>query len=159
MIWSVDQDDGSYSALSGLYPDIGINNPSLVESGNQCQVTGTFFVWNLLSFLNETQSGCGQQCPSGYDSLTTLTQVPNMVGSCPTNNPARLCCPKGNEPQNCSWRGGGGTSCNAQCNVGEVVLALDETGDDGHPTCIQGYKAFCCSSGDPEPGACFGGCK
>ena len=82
-----------------------------------------------------------------------------MVGSCPTNNPARLCCPKGNEPQNCSWRGGGGTSCNAQCNVGEVVLALDETGDDGHPTCIQGYKAFCCSSGNPEPGACFGGCK
>ncbi|KAF8816939.1 hypothetical protein BYT27DRAFT_6953579 [Phlegmacium glaucopus] len=140
MIWSVDQDDSSYSALSGLYPDININNPSVIESGNQCQVTG-----------------CGQQCPSGYDSLTTLTQIPNTLGSCPTSNPARLCCPKGNEPQNCSWRGGGGTSCNAQCNVGEIVLALDETGDDGHPTCIQGYKAFCCSSGDPEPGACFGG--
>ena len=44
MIWSVDQDDSRYSALSGLYPDININNPSLVESGNQCQVTGTFFV-------------------------------------------------------------------------------------------------------------------
>lgn len=103
--------------------------------------------------------GCGHQCPSGYDSLTTLTQIPNTVGSCPKNQPARLCCPKGNEPQKCSWRGGGGTSCNAQCDVGEVVLALDETGDDGYPTCIQGYKAFCCSSGNPQPGSCFGACK
>ncbi|KAK2461060.1 hypothetical protein APHAL10511_006907 [Amanita phalloides] len=93
MIWSADQDDSSYDALRGLYPDININNPSLVESGNQCQVTG-----------------CGQQCPSGYDSLTTLTRIPNQM---------KL--------------------------------------DDWHPTCIQGYKALCCSSGDPEPGSCFGG--
>lgn len=140
MIWSVDQDDASYTALQGLYNDVTINDPSATETGNMCQVTG-----------------CGQSCPSGYDSLTTLTQIPNSVDSCDVKNPARLCCPKGDEPQNCVWRGGGGTSCNAQCDVGEITMALDETGDDGHPTCIQGYKAFCCQSGDPQPGACFGG--
>ena len=133
-------DDSQYTALSGLYGNI--TKPSLSETGNQCQITG-----------------CGQQCPNGYDSLTTLTQIPNIAGSCNPKSPARLCCPPGNEPQNCQWRGGGGTTCNAQCNVGEIVMALDEVGDDGHPTCVQGYKAFCCQSGEPNPGACFGTCK
>ncbi|KAI5116231.1 hypothetical protein M0805_001223 [Coniferiporia weirii] len=139
MIWSVDQDDTSYTALQGLYPDIDVNNPSSSESGNMCQVTG-----------------CGQNCPAGYDSLTTLTSIPNSATSCDPSNPARLCCPPGDEPQNCVWRGGGGTSCNAQCNVGEIVMALDLVGDDGHPTCLQGYKAYCCQSGQVQPAACFG---
>ncbi|KAG6836731.1 hypothetical protein H0H93_004394 [Arthromyces matolae] len=130
-------DDSTYSALSGLYGDV--TSPSLSETGNQCQFTG-----------------CGQQCPSGYNSLTTVTQIPNTSGSCDPKTPARLCCPPGNEPQNCLWRGGGGTTCNAQCNVGEIVMALDEVGGDGTPTCIQGYKAFCCQSGEVNPGACFG---
>lgn len=133
-------DDPQYTALTGLYGNI--TAPSLSETGNQCQITG-----------------CGQQCPNGYDSLTTLTQIPNVAGYCDPYSPARLCCPPGNEPQNCQWRGGGGTTCNAQCNVGEIVMALDEVGNDGYPTCIQGYKAFCCQSGSGDPGACFGTCK
>ena len=31
-------------------------------------------------------------------------------------------------------------------------MALDETGGDGKPTCVQGYKAFCCKSGQLDPG-------
>lgn len=49
-------------------------------------------------------------------------------------------------------------------------MALDEVGplneqttfggeDGDEPICLQGYKAFCCSSGDPQPGACFGTCE
>lgn len=118
-------DDSRYTALSGLYGNFV--PPSYSETGNQCQITG-----------------CGQQCPNGYDSLTTVSWVPDVAVSCDPKSPARLCCPPGYRPQNCQWRGGGGTTCNAQCNVGEIVMALDEVGDDGNPTCIQGYKAFCC---------------
>uniref|UniRef100_A0A8H7XM16 GH18 domain-containing protein n=1 Tax=Psilocybe cubensis TaxID=181762 RepID=A0A8H7XM16_PSICU len=42
MIWSLDQDDNLYTALTGLYPDIGINTPSSIESGNQCRVTAKY---------------------------------------------------------------------------------------------------------------------
>ncbi|KAF9559713.1 hypothetical protein CPC08DRAFT_505392 [Agrocybe pediades] len=142
MIWSVDQDDSQYTALGALYGDVNINKPSSTESGNLCQTTG-----------------CGQSCPAGFEALTTVTQIPGIAGSCPTNNPARLCCPVGLEPQGCHWSGGGGSTCNAQCDVGEIVMALDETGGDGKPTCVQGYKAFCCKSGQLDPGDCFaGGC-
>ncbi|KAF7316287.1 Chitin-binding type-1 domain-containing protein [Mycena indigotica] len=137
MIWSVDQDDTSYSALKGLYPDIDVNKPSLVESGDQCTITG-----------------CGQSCPSGWDTLTTLTTNPGAATSCPSNNPARLCCPSGNAPQNCSWRGGGGSTCNPQCSVGEITIATDPVGGDGKPTCAQGTKAFCCSTGQNDPTGC-----
>lgn len=139
MIWSVDQDDTSYTALRGLYADVDINAPSSSETGDQCQITG-----------------CGQGCPANYESLTTLTQNPSVSGSCDPKNPARLCCPVGNAPQSCTWRGGGGHVCNAQCNVGEIVMALDEVGDGSTPTCVQGYKAFCCQSGQGRIGDCFG---
>ncbi|KAF9465227.1 hypothetical protein BDZ94DRAFT_1307367 [Collybia nuda] len=142
MIWSVDQDDSSFTALHGLYSDVNINAPSSIDSGNQCQITG-----------------CGQGCPDKYESLTTLTQNPSLTSSCDPKNPARLCCPIGNAPQSCFWRGGGGQVCNAQCNVGEIVMALDEVGDGSTPTCVQGYKALCCQSGQGDIGDCFGtGC-
>ncbi|KAH9919518.1 uncharacterized protein B0H18DRAFT_1122441 [Fomitopsis serialis] len=41
-IWSVDQDDTQYTALTGLYPDIGINNASSTQT-NECQYTGCGF--------------------------------------------------------------------------------------------------------------------
>ncbi|CAK5269218.1 unnamed protein product, partial [Mycena citricolor] len=137
MIWSVDQDDLQYSALSALYPGIDVNKPSSVESGNQCTITG-----------------CGQNCPSGWDTLTTLTTNPGAGSSCNANSPAKLCCPSGNAPQSCSWRGGGSSTCNPSCNVGEITLATDPVGGDGKPTCAQGTKAFCCSSDQNDPTGC-----
>ncbi|KAJ7257772.1 hypothetical protein C8J57DRAFT_1516652 [Mycena rebaudengoi] len=117
MIWSVDQDDTSYTALRGLYSDIAINTPSSSETGNECQITG-----------------CGQSCPSGYNTLTSLSA--SRTETCSSGSNAKLCCPPGDEPQQCSWRGGGSSTCNAQCNVGEIVMALDEVGDDGHPAAL-----------------------
>ena len=130
MIWSVDQDDASYTALMGLYPDIGINNPSFVDA-TSCMITG-----------------CGQACPTGqqWSAMTTLTTNPSSSVTCPSNNPATLCCPTGDKPTNCAWSGGGGTTCNAQCGVGQVTLALDPVGDGKTPTCLQGEKAYCCDS-------------
>ncbi|KAK7056119.1 chitin-binding type-1 domain-containing protein [Favolaschia claudopus] len=137
MIWSVDQDDMHYTALSSLYPGIDVNNPSAVESGDQCAITG-----------------CGQSCPDGWDTLTTLTTNPGSATSCDTNSPAKLCCPSGNAPQNCHWTGGGGSTCNPACGVGELTLATDPVGGDGNPTCVQGTKAFCCQTGQNDPTGC-----
>ena len=72
MIWSVDQDDSSYSALSGLYPDIDINNPSLVESGNQCQVTGEFDACAFLAFIYLHQDVGNNAHPDMTPSLHSL---------------------------------------------------------------------------------------
>jgi hypothetical protein len=137
MIWSVDQDDMQYTALRGLYPDIDVNKPSVVESGDQCTITG-----------------CGQNCPSGWDTLTTLTTNPASATSCDPKSPAKLCCPSGNAPQNCHWTGGGGSTCNPACAVGELTLATDPVGGDGKPTCAQGTKAFCCQTGQNDPTGC-----
>jgi hypothetical protein len=137
MIWSVDQDDMSYTALRGLYPTIDINNASVVETGDQCTITG-----------------CGQNCPVGWTSLTTLTTNPGGSASCDPNSPAKLCCPSGNAPQNCVWRGGGGSTCNPTCLVGEITLATDPVGADGQPTCAQGNKAFCCQT-EQNAAGCF----
>jgi hypothetical protein len=140
MVWSVDQDDTLYTALSGLYGAVDENEPSKEESNNQCLFTE-----------------CGDKCPPGYDSLTTVSTIPNSVKACSKKKPSRLCCPTGSKPQKCSWRGGGGSSCEGQCNVGEILMALDVVGGDGKPTCTQGYKAYCCESGEADPAACYGG--
>ena len=130
MIWSVDQDDTSYTALKGLYPDINVNNPSFVDA-TSCMITG-----------------CGQACPKGqqWSAMTTLTTNPSSSVTCSSHNPATLCCPTGDKPTNCAWSGGGGTTCNAQCGVGQVTLATDPVGDGKTRTCLQGEKAYCCNS-------------
>lgn len=138
MIWSVDQDDTSYTALQGLYSSLDINTPSIVESGNLCKITD-----------------CGGNCPNGWDAMTTVTTNPSSSTTCTSKKPAKLCCPSGDEPQHCQWRGGGGHTCNPQCNVGEITLATDPVGGDGKPTCAQGTKAFCCESGQLDPADCY----
>jgi hypothetical protein len=137
MIWSVDQDDLQYTALQGLYADIDINTPSIVEAGDECAITD-----------------CGQSCPLGWNTLTTLTTNPASATSCDPATPAKLCCPAGNSPQSCSWRGGVGSTCTPTCSVGEITLATDPVGGDGTPTCAQGTKAFCCQTYQNDPTGC-----
>ncbi|KAK7014298.1 chitin-binding type-1 domain-containing protein [Favolaschia claudopus] len=136
MIWSVDQDDGQYTALQALYPTIGVNAASSVQDAGNCMKTN-----------------CGQDCettPVKYAAVTTLTT--NFLGQpCPADSPAKLCCPSGDPPQNCAWRGGGSTTCNPTCNLGEITLARDPVGTDGTPPCLQGTKAFCCATGESNP--------
>lgn len=90
-IWSVDQDDAQYTALTSLYPNININNASSTQT-NQCKYTG-----------------CGESCPSDWTLMTTVSTPPTGP-SCPSNSRASLCCPTAAVPQNCQWTGGGGMS-------------------------------------------------
>lgn len=94
----------------------------------------------------------GQDCPVGYTFMTHTYSNPAVAETCNTDKPAKVCCPPGAVPQDCHWRGFAGTSCNAQCETGEIVLALDRTGDDGKATCAIGNKAYCCKSGERDAG-------
>ncbi|KAH9829398.1 uncharacterized protein C8Q71DRAFT_863325 [Rhodofomes roseus] len=95
-IWSVDQDDAQYTALTALYPDININNASSTQT-NQCKYTG-----------------CGESCPPDYTPMTTVTTPPTGL-HCTKKARASLCCPTAAVPQNCQWRGGGGKARRNYC--------------------------------------------
>lgn len=84
--------------------------------------------------------------------MTHTYSNPAVAETCDTDKPAKVCCPPGAVPQDCHWRGFEGTTCNAQCDTGEIVLALDSTGDDGKATCAIGNKAYCCKSGERDAG-------
>lgn len=139
MIWSLDQDDTSYTALNGLYGSSVPSHTALqVITGNQCMITD-----------------CGKSCPNDYIAMTKLYTNPSTGKTCETNDLASLCCPSGDAPQHCTWRGGGGSTCNPQCEVGEITIATDPIVGDGHPICIQGFMAFCCQTGTSSPLDCI----
>ncbi|TFY61110.1 hypothetical protein EVJ58_g4713 [Rhodofomes roseus] len=118
-IWSVDQDDAQYTALTALYPDININNASSTQT-NQCKYTG-----------------CGESCPPDYTPMTTVTTPPTGL-HCTKKARASLCCPTA------AWLNEGpmqpGTTCHGQCNVGEITLALDPAGQQAY-CCSSGSSA------------------
>lgn len=58
MIWSVDQDDTSYTALSDLYPGITAFAGGTIEAGDQCMV----------SPCGAPSCGLGQVCVSFLSS-------------------------------------------------------------------------------------------
>ncbi|KAF8961088.1 hypothetical protein BDZ97DRAFT_2077079 [Flammula alnicola] len=128
MIWSVDQDDTSYTAMTDLYPEITALAAGNVESGDQCVV-----------------SPCGAtSCGLGQVAIASVTTNPALPGEvCPLNNRALLCCPAGNAPTSCQWRGGD-ILCNPSCNPGEAVLATDPAGDGTQ--CLLGEQALCCQT-------------
>ncbi|KAF9480694.1 hypothetical protein BDN70DRAFT_992496 [Pholiota conissans] len=128
MIWSVDQDDTSYTAMKDLYPGITALAGGTVESGDQCTV-----------------SPCGAtSCGLGQVAIASVTTNPALPGqACPLNNRALLCCPAGNAPTDCTWRGGD-VLCSPSCNAGEAVLATDPAGDGN--MCLLGQQALCCKT-------------
>ncbi|KAF7339151.1 hypothetical protein MVEN_01992200 [Mycena venus] len=119
MIWSMDQDDDSYTALKGLYPDIDAANQGLTEKNDKC----------IISECNV--SSCG----AGYNKMGTTPEDPLSPGE---RCDRLICCPSNNSPSSCTWRGGDSTPCNPVCQPGEQVLTT-QTCESG------GSQAFCCS--------------
>ncbi|KAJ7488142.1 hypothetical protein FB451DRAFT_1226548 [Mycena latifolia] len=120
MIWSMDQDDDSYTALKGLYPDIAAAGGGLTEKNDKCIITEC------------NVSSCG----NGYNKMGTTPEDPLEPGK---RCDRLICCPSNNSPSSCTWRGGDSTPCNPTCHPGEQALTT-QTCESG------GSQAFCCST-------------
>ncbi|KAJ7362656.1 glycoside hydrolase superfamily [Mycena albidolilacea] len=120
MIWSMDQDDDSYSAIKGLYPDIDAAAGGLTEKNDKCII-----------------SGCDvSSCGPGYNKMGVTQEDPLSPGD---RCDRLICCPTNNSPSSCSWRGGDTTPCNPICKPGEQALTT-QTCESG------GTQAFCCTT-------------
>ncbi|KAF9480725.1 hypothetical protein BDN70DRAFT_992516 [Pholiota conissans] len=112
MIWSVDQDDTKYTAMTDLFPGITAFAGGTVEVGDQCTV-----------------SPCGAtSCGHGKVSIASVITNPALPGEvCDLDKRALLCCPAGNAPT--SWEAVLATDPvgdgNFTCLLGEQALCCE----------------------------------
>ncbi|KAJ7636708.1 hypothetical protein FB45DRAFT_1056011 [Roridomyces roridus] len=153
MIWSVDQDDTAYTALSALYGDVTDNNSTDQITGNQC-----------------TYTDCGGSC--GSETLLGLLESnPVTLETCTGvgKDFVSICCPVGDAPQSCTWRGKPTSDgiCDGTCLPGEILMGLSNIGDaTGGPTltidgvtlpelsCLIGQEALCCRTDQDTSSFC-----
>ncbi|KAF9034676.1 hypothetical protein BDZ89DRAFT_1036404 [Hymenopellis radicata] len=116
MIWSVDQDDSfDYAALKALYPSIADVNSGTHQGGDTCF----------------TASAGAVSCGPGFSPVETAKDA--------DGSKHLVCCPTGDMPTSCTWRGDGKRPCSPSCNDDEVLIAT-ETCDSG------GAKGLCCKT-------------
>ncbi|KAI1798649.1 chitotriosidase-1 [Daldinia bambusicola] len=141
MIWSVDQDDNDFSALSGL---IGQSLPTYAENLKRTSVADAGH-WTSVNGQKCTVSDCegaSWSPPAGY----TIAPNGKFQDRCRKDSLGQMykyvLCPTTALPQSCTWRGSG--SCHGQCHEGEVTLAHSPHGSE---SCLKpGQQAFCCVS-------------
>ncbi|KAF7339147.1 hypothetical protein MVEN_01991600 [Mycena venus] len=130
MIWSMDQDDDSYTALKGLYPDIDAENQGLTEKNDKC----------IISECNV--SSCG----AGYKQLAVLVHLEgrrrDTVQPKCTDLLSMTC--RSDPPQHLL----------TSVVKGELDMDLIDFCQDRNmncpPTCTDGQvKPFCCVEGAP----------
>ncbi|KAJ5109929.1 hypothetical protein N7532_002574 [Penicillium argentinense] len=137
MIWSVDQDDESFTALEGL---IGKSLPSYHKNQKRTHLSDTNH-WKSLNAQSCKISDCvdsDSEPPSGFG------RAPNgkFPDKCGSGKSKFIWCPLNEMPNSCTWRGSG--SCHGQCHPGEVTLTHSTHGDT---KCLApGQQAFCCKS-------------
>lgn len=141
MIWSVDQDDTSFSALEGL---LGETLPSFSKNLERASVAKTA-QWATVN---------GQACKVS-DCESVFAVAPAGWATAPNGRFRDTCgsdihgemykhvyCPTDAMPQSCTWRGSG--SCHGQCHAGEVTITHSSRGS---AYCLSpGKQAFCCES-------------
>ncbi|KAJ5487608.1 hypothetical protein N7530_001908 [Penicillium desertorum] len=143
MIWSIDQDDKEFSALTSLLGQSLQGYSFLLKRAEITAATK----WTSINGQKCIMTDCAlpPKCPSGYGL------APNGGGfddTCKGNKYKVICCPLNAMPSSCLWRGGEGTSgrpsCHGQCHTGELTLFHSR-----HATknCLRpGYQAFCCQA-------------
>lgn len=137
MIWSVDQDDSSFSALESL---IGKSLPSY-QSHMKRSSTVDANSWKSLNGEACKVSDCidgDSNPPSGYG----LAPDGKFPDKCSGSKYKFVWCPLNEMPSECEWRGSG--SCHGQCHEAEVTLAHSPHGDT--KCAAPGQQAFCCKS-------------
>ncbi|GAB1217038.1 hypothetical protein ATERTT37_006259 [Aspergillus terreus] len=137
MIWSVDQDDESFTALEGL---IGKSLPSYQDNMKRTHDADANY-WKSLNGQSCQVSKCinnDSRPPNGY-GLAPNGKFPD---TCSSGQSKFIWCPLSTMPSSCTWRGSG--SCHGQCHTGEVTLAHSP---HGSKSCLKpGQQAFCCKS-------------
>ncbi|KAJ7636719.1 hypothetical protein FB45DRAFT_1056018 [Roridomyces roridus] len=142
MIWSVDQDDTAFTALSALYGDVTDNNSTDQITGNQCMYTD-----------------CGKFCGTGTEVIRVLENNPVTLETCTGvgNDFVSICCPVGDSPQSCTWRGEpvlASLICVGSCNTNEILMGTSLIGDTPLTPCVVGQKALCCQTEEDTASFC-----
>ncbi|KAF8144038.1 hypothetical protein K438DRAFT_1874697 [Mycena galopus ATCC 62051] len=146
MIWSLDQDDTSYTALSALYGDVISNGANSSVTGDDCIYTG-----------------CGLSCPNDYTIIAPLQSNPDTLEVCTGSEHLFVCCPSGDAPSGCVWRGGSDTGiCDGACQEGEITMATSpaefqwiDNAVVTPLTCVIGDVALCCPTNEITDEYCF----
>ncbi|RAK98563.1 uncharacterized protein BO80DRAFT_466986 [Aspergillus ibericus CBS 121593] len=163
MIWSLDLDTSSYTALAALLGDDAITTGLLSSGGNLTsaeQVTladqyGAYtgqdcMVTQFCTDGSSKEQGTGQVCPSGYTSVSTAhapIQAPGyeINGTCAKDWYRHICCPTKYMPTGCEWTDCGTGVCNGNTTF---VLNTDTYNNaDGDASCgVNKGRSLCCDS-------------
>jgi chitinase len=143
MIWSIDQDDNEFSALTGLLGrspgdfDSITKKSAVTDTGHWASMNGQKCI--------ETDCATVPLCPTGYQ-LAPFDNPKSFKDDCGGSESRVICCPVDAMPESCTWRGGESSrSCHGQCHAGEMTLFHSR-----HATtnCYRpGFQAACCSAG------------
>lgn len=161
MVWSVDQDDEDFSALSGLLgKDLPVfNNPrTRVDDGQwashdyqKCKMTECLKDEEKGSWDPDWRIAPGgdaftDSCDMGKKKYVSSTRHLSLLPHTPEVNAAiQIICPHSSMPSSCMWRGGEtGCGCHGQCHSGEVTLFHSRRGSKY--CCTPGQQSFCCES-------------
>lgn len=157
MVWSVDQEDETFSALTGL---TGQALQNFEDQKKKSQVTDTGH-WASLNGqkckLTDCAKGGALKCDPGWALASNGTKIKDNCGGA---GDRIVCCPVDSMPSTCvsvpvlrvimltrkqQWRGGeSGKSCHGQCHKGESTLfhSRHATVNCHRP----GFQAFCCEA-------------
>ncbi|CAI7636880.1 unnamed protein product [Penicillium crustosum] len=132
MIWSIDQDDNDFSALTDL-----LGRSPVTDTGHWASLNGQKCV--------RTDCAMVPTCATGYQ-LAPFANPKSFQDDCSGSKSRVICCPVDAMPESCTWRGSETSrSCHGQCQAGEVTLLHSR-----HATtnCYKlGFQAACCSAG------------
>ncbi|KAL6228777.1 hypothetical protein BDW75DRAFT_131550 [Aspergillus navahoensis] len=168
MIWAIDQDDGNFNALSGVFgEDIGVLEMSgggLDDKAKDAlaDIFGAYtgqdcFVTPRCTDGSSKEKNPDQVCPSGFLSVQTAhnpLQAPGHEhhGDCAEGWYRHICCPRKAMPKDCEWNGAPVRSsfgCDGQCGEGQFKLNQDTALDaKGEGSCFTGHRSLCCKSTD-----------
>ena len=165
MIWAIDQDTQSHSALEGLLGDF---SSSQLEGGGLDDKTaaalsaafGAYTGQNCFVTPTCTDGSDGQKqkdqvCPSGTTSVSTAhsplqASGYELNGVCSTGWYRHICCPTDSMPKNCKWNGAIQRSefgCSGKCGDNQFLLNTDNYLDaEGKGNCYSGTRNLCCDS-------------
>lgn len=152
MIWSVDQDDTDFNALSGL---LGTTLPILSQRETASTLVAGSWASQNGQDCQETDCLSDSDLGSWGSNFAIAPNGGPFTDNCGKGKSRYIICPIDAMPSTCQWRGGEtGAACHGQCHTGEVTLFHSK-----HATvsCLSpGLQSFCCESNtwDALVGSC-----